>query len=72
MNPHDSAFQLIFWQSALHAGMSGQTSMVVSSWNHYFTHVPIFLAVSQRKKIDPQCMLWGSVLVATGQPREMR
>ena len=27
--------------------------MVVSFWNHQFTHVPISLAVSERKKIDP-------------------
>lgn len=71
-NPHDSAFCLLLGQAAVHAGMSGRTSMVVSFWNHQFAHVPISLAVSQRKKIDPQGMLWGSVLASTGQPREMR
>ncbi|OPY07797.1 MAG: Pyrophosphate--fructose 6-phosphate 1-phosphotransferase [Syntrophus sp. PtaB.Bin001] len=67
-NPHDSAFCLLLGQSAVHAGMSGRTNMVVSFWNHQFTHVPITLAVSQRKKIDPQSMLWNSVLAVTGQP----
>ena len=71
-NPHDSAFCLLLGQSAVHAGMSGRTNMVVSFWNHQFAHVPISLAVSQRKKIDPQGMLWGSVLASTGQPGEMR
>jgi 6-phosphofructokinase 1 len=71
-NPHDSAFCLLLGHSAVHAGMSGRTNMVVSFWNHQFTHVPISLAVSQRKKIDPEGMLWSSVLAATGQPREMR
>ena len=70
-NPHDSAFCLLLGHAAVHAGMSGRTNMVVSFWNHNFTHVPISLAVSQRKKIDPQGMLWSSVLASTGQPKEM-
>jgi 6-phosphofructokinase 1 len=71
-NPHDSAFCLLLGQSAVHAGMSGRTNMVVGFWNHQFTHVPISLAVSQRKKIDPEGPLWSSVLASTGQPRDMR
>lgn len=70
-NPHDSAFCLLLGYSAVHAGMSGRTSMVVSFWNHNFTHVPISLAVSERKKIDPAGMLWNSVIGSTGQPRDM-
>ncbi len=69
--PHDSAFCLLLGHSAVHAGMTGRTNMVVSFWNHHFTHVPISLAVSQRKKIDPQGILWSSVIASTGQPREM-
>ena len=69
--PHDSAFCLLLGHSAVHAGMSGRTNMVVSFWNHQFTHVPISLAVSQRKKIEPEGMLWNSVLASTGQPRDM-
>jgi 6-phosphofructokinase 1 len=71
-NPHDSAFCLLLGQSAVHAGMSGRTNMVVGFWNHQFTHVPISLAASQRKKIDPEGALWSSVLASTGQPRNMR
>jgi 6-phosphofructokinase 1 len=71
-DPHDAAFCLLLGHSAVHAGMSGRTNLVVSFWNHQFTHVPIALAASQRKKIDPEGMLWNSVLAATGQPREMR
>jgi len=71
-NPHDSAFCLLLGQSAAHAGMSGRTNMVVGFWNHQFTHVPISLAASQRKKIDPEGPLWSSVLASTGQPRDMR
>jgi 6-phosphofructokinase 1 len=68
----DSAFCLLLGQAAVHAGMSGRTNMVVSFWNHQFTHVPIRLAVSERKKIDPDGTLWSSVLASTGQPRHMR
>ena len=46
--------------------------MVVSFWNHQFTHVPIALAASARKKIDPESALWNSVVLSTGQPHDMR
>jgi 6-phosphofructokinase 1 len=69
---HDSAFCLLLGHNAVHAGLSGRTNMVVSFWNHQFTHVPISLAVSERKKIDPQSALWNSVVTSTGQPWDMR
>ena len=69
---HDSAFCLLLGQSAVHAGLSGRTNMVVSFWNHQFTHLPIDLAVSERKKIDPGGTLWNSVVTSTGQPQKMR
>ncbi len=69
---HDSAFCLLLGHNAVHAGMSGRTNMVVSFWNHQFTHVPIALAVSARKRIDPEGMLWSSVLASTGQPARMQ
>jgi len=68
---HDSAFCLLLGQYAAHAGMSGRTDMVVGFWNHQFTHVPIRLAVSARKTIDPEGTLWSSVLASTGQPRNL-
>ena len=71
-NTHDSVFCLLLGQSAVHAAMSGRTNMVVGFWNHQFAHVPISLAVSQRKKIDVEETLWNSVLASTGQPRNMQ
>ena len=68
---HDSAFCLLLGHSAVHAGMSGRTNMVVGFWNHRFTHVPIRLAVSERKKIEPDGSLWSSVLASTGQPPDL-
>ncbi len=69
---HDSAFCLLLGQAAVHAGMSGRTNLVVSFWNHQFTHVPISMAVSHRRKIDPLGALWSSVLASTGQPPDLR
>jgi 6-phosphofructokinase 1 len=68
---HDSAFCLLLGHNAVHAGMTGRTNMVVGFWNHHFTHVPIRLAVSERKRIDPDGSLWSSVLASTGQPRDL-
>ena len=67
----DSAFCLLLAQNAVHAGMAGKTDMVVGNWNHQGTHVPISLAVSQRKKLDPEGWIWNSVLAITGQPRHL-
>ncbi len=69
---HDAAFCLLLGHAAVHAGMSGRTDMVVSFWNHQFCHVPIALAVSHRRTIDPEGALWSSVLACTGQPRDLR
>lgn len=71
-NPHDSAFCLLLGHNAVHAGMAGRTGMIVGFWNHQFTHVPTPLAVSERKKIDPEGWLWSSILASTGQPAVMR
>jgi 6-phosphofructokinase 1 len=71
-NAYDSAFCLLLGQSAVHAGMAGRTNMVVGYWMNTFTHVPIPLAVSARKKVDPDGWVWSSVLTSTGQPKDMR
>lgn len=70
-NSHDSVFCLLLGHCAVHAGMTGRTNMVVGYWNGEFTHVPIPLAVSERKHVNPEGRLWSSVLESTGQPREM-
>jgi 6-phosphofructokinase 1 len=69
---NDSAFCLLLGQNAVHAGMAGRTNIVVGFWANEFTHVPIPMATSKRKKVDPEGWVWNSVLTATGQPREMR
>ena len=70
-NPKDSSFCLLLGHHAVHAGMTGRTNMVVGYWKQEFTHVPIRLAVSGRKKIDPDGRFWSTVLSCTGQPKDM-
>ncbi len=70
--PSDSIFCNQLAQNAVHAGMAGKTGMLVGMWNNRFTHVPIEIAVRNRKHIDPESMFWLNVLETTGQPRWMQ
>jgi 6-phosphofructokinase 1 len=67
----DSEYCLVLGQHAVHAGMAGRTGMVIGFWNQSFTHVPIPLAVAERKRLDPYGEVWQRVLEATGQPFSM-
>jgi len=67
-NASDSIFCGFLAQMAVHAGMSGKTDMLIGLWNNKYVHVPIELAVGERKKIDTSGPLWSSVLESTGQP----
>ncbi len=66
-NANDSLVCLQMGQSAMHAGMAGKTDMMVGSWNNHYTHVPLAMAVSARKKINPDGDLWQTVLAVTEQ-----
>jgi len=70
--PSDSIFCNQLAQNAVHAGMAGKTGMLVGIWNNCFTHVPIDIAIRNRKFIDPESMFWLNVLESTGQPRWMQ
>ncbi|MDD3118497.1 MAG: ATP-dependent 6-phosphofructokinase [Victivallales bacterium] len=64
-NGTDAVFCQLLAQCAVHAAMHGCTDMVVGHWNESFTHVPIAMATSQRKKIDPKSQIWLSVKSVT-------
>ncbi len=70
--PNDSIFCAQLGQYAVHAGMGGKTDMVIGIWNNVYTHVPIELAVSERKVIDPASRFWHDVIATTGQPFSMK
>jgi len=63
----DAIFCYQLAENAVHAGMAGKTDMVVGSWFGQFTHVPIPLAICERKKIDVTGPLWNAVMSATRQ-----
>lgn len=67
-NPADSLYCFRLASFAVHAAMTGRTSMVVGNWHERFVHLPIDLATKERKKVDRSGDLWLSVLEATGQP----
>ena len=54
---------------AVHAAMAGKTDIMVGRWHRSFTHVPLPLALSEKKRIDPDKELWLAVTETTGQPR---
>jgi 6-phosphofructokinase 1 len=70
-NAFDAEYCLMLGQHAAHAGMAGRTNMLVGWWRGHFTHLPVALAVAERKKLEPQGPVWQRVLEATGQPAEM-
>jgi len=70
-NPHDCVFCVFLAQQAVHAAMAGKTGMLVGNWNNRYVYIPIESATEKRKKINPEGMLWLSVLQSTGQPEKM-
>lgn len=69
---NDSLFCLQLAQRAVHAGMCGKTNIVIGHHNGEFIHIPIEVAISKRKVIDPESELWLSVLETTGQPMKFK
>jgi len=69
-NCEDALLCDLLARNAVHAALAGKTNLVVGFWNGVFIHIPISLAVSQKKQVDPKGILWSSVLATTGQPIE--
>lgn len=66
-NALDAEYCLVLGQHAVHAGMSGRTNMLVGAWSGQFVHVPIPLAVRERRTLDVHGEEWQRVLESTGQ-----
>ncbi len=67
-NSNDSIYCTKLGTYSVHAAMAGKTEMIISLMHSNFVHIPISLAVSGRKRIDPHHELWRDVTEATGQP----
>ncbi len=68
-NAQDSIFCDALARNAVHAGMAGKTGIIVGRTHRIFTHVPLAVVATQRKRIDPDGDLWLAVTETTGQPR---
>lgn len=69
-NCEDALLCDLLARNAVHAAMAGKTNLVIGFLHGAFIHIPISLAVSQKKRVDPQGVLWSSALATTGQPIE--
>ena len=70
-NPNDAIFCEMLGQYAVHAGMAGKTDIIIGQWNNIYAHIPIELAVSKRKQVNPNSRFWYNVIQSTGQPESM-
>jgi 6-phosphofructokinase 1 len=68
-NAMDAVFCDELARQAVHAAMAGKTDVMVGRWHRSFTHVPLPLALSEKKRIDPDKELWLAVTETTGQPK---
>jgi 6-phosphofructokinase 1 len=68
-NSQDCQLCDMYARSAVHAGMAGKTDLLVGFWNGSFIHVPIEMAIGNKRQIDPEGEMWESVIATTGQPR---
>ena len=68
-NASDSIFCDSLARHAVHAALAGKTGIAIGRWHGLFTHVPLAITTSYRKRIDPDRTAWLSVTETTGQPR---
>ncbi len=67
-SPQDRIYCMRLGQAAVHAGMAGKSGLIVARWHGTYVHVPISVATSARRTVDPGKDIWLSVLESTGQP----
>ena len=70
-NSNDRVYCGFLGQHAVHAGMAGKTSMLVSMLQDRYVYLPLSLATEKRKTLNINSNYWGSVLASTGQPSVM-
>jgi len=65
----DSVYCWNMARNVVHAAMAGNTKLLIGRWHGRFVHIPMALAIRERRHVDPHGDLWMSVIEATGQPR---
>jgi 6-phosphofructokinase 1 len=61
-----------FARRAVHAAMAGRTDIFIGLMNSSFAHVPLAMAIGQKRHLRVDGEFWNSVLSATGQPRHFQ
>lgn len=56
---------------AVHAAAAGKTDLLMGYIHNYFVHVPISLAIANKKHLNPEGDLWMAVVASTGQPARL-
>lgn len=64
---NDNRYCDMLARHAAHAALAGKTDLVIGRWNGNFTHVPLSLTTSRRKRIQAHSELWHAVTSTTGQ-----
>ncbi|MBN1354947.1 ATP-dependent 6-phosphofructokinase [bacterium] len=64
----DSIFCFELSENAVHAAFAGRTKIIVGTWHGQFVHIPMELAISRRKSLNPNGPEWLAVVENTGQP----
>jgi 6-phosphofructokinase 1 len=67
-NANDKVYCGFLGQIAVHAAMSGRTSMVVAKVMDRYVHLPLELITRKRRKLNVRSTYWQAVLESTGQP----
>ncbi len=67
-NTQDSLLCNRLARNAVHAAMAGKTDILLGLWYNTFIHVPIPLAIAEKKRLKAESEVWGAVLASTGQP----
>jgi 6-phosphofructokinase 1 len=60
-----------FARRAVHAALAGKTDLFIGLMNSAFVHVPLAMAIGQKRRLNVEGEFWNSVLATTGQPRRL-
>ncbi len=71
-SPTDSVYCERLGNNAAHAAMAGKTKCLIGMVNNEFVHIPMAVAVSSRRRVDPEGALWRDAVDATQQPLSLK
>lgn len=64
--PH-RALEMEIQDFAVDAAMTGRTDGLIGHLHDEFVHVPLSAAISQKKRLDTEQLMWATIVRDTGQ-----